>query len=575
MIENARLREEIEYLKREIQKKEKGRGDLLERIKGHVSDNNDLTRQLKQQKAERFAQTPVAGSFSTSLKEINQLKHEINELKHKNRRLELNEGRILADLNQITEANRNHYLDQKKIEVAARSEVLKVERKLDVEKDELDREKESLVKRAEKLDREVAFHAASLFSEMSVRLREEIETIKTSLDKKKGALRLEWEKIKKERASLDERLNKGREKIEKARQSLNDREQRLKEKHPSQRELRRQIRVLKTDNEYLTDEISKAEKKLISQQKQMALNRQLRKERKELEQQFSRQAQDITRLERSVNTGKRTLERQKAEILRLTDDQSSVFSISSPKIFDWFVHGRSQMESVFPADLVTIGSGPLDADWFDEHLGDLGFQIWEPDDDCTHIIVGRENWESELDDAVSMCVMENPSIFSQELFIASYGLNEDPFELGDKELLLEFAKGHPALEYLRDGDFEWPDNFNQLSHSSEFLATPDWLETSPLTDAGYHVGVTGVSVRKRRTILSEVFHTEILTEDYGGIDWGAPQSRTRLRRMAYHLSRQIRFHKNLETAVQHWKADLRWLKENYFVERMRFKWPNI
>ena len=74
------------------------------------------------------------------------------ELKQKIRVLELNEGRILADLKRIDEAAKRKYLDQKEIQVAAQKEVLKVERKLDVEKDKLGREKEALEKRGEKLD---------------------------------------------------------------------------------------------------------------------------------------------------------------------------------------------------------------------------------------------------------------------------------------------------------------------------------------------------------------------------------------------------------------------------------------
>jgi hypothetical protein len=58
--------------------------------------------------------------------------------------------------------------------------------------------------------------------------------------------------------------------------------------------------------------------------------------------------------------------------------------------------------------------------------------------------------------------------------------------------------------------------------------------------------------------------------------WGSPSSRTRLRRIAWHLAMLINMHsrlRNHEAAVGEWQADLSWLRKTYYSSAMRFRWP--
>jgi hypothetical protein len=193
------------------------------------------------------------------------------------------------------------------------------------------------------------------------------------------------------------------------------------------------------------------------------------------------------------------------------------------------------------------------------------------------IIVGREEWTPEkLDELIAESEGEDIKIVSQELFLAAVISGHDPF-MADEEVLMAFAEGHPALEYLRDTAFEWP--LGCLGPIDPPPPDPFGVEISPLKamDPPYTVGERGYRESTRRKILTKAFNDElpwVESDEYMAL-WGKPGTRQRLRQIAYHISRQIPKHIGLEhyTAVREWEEDLEWLYYEFYKPWMRFRWP--
>jgi hypothetical protein len=108
-----------------------------------------------------------------------------------------------------------------------------------------------------------------------------------------------------------------------------------------------------------------------------------------------------------------------------------------------------------PSDIVTLGSGPFPESDFDDYLRTL--DITPRADGCSWIIIGREDWsEEQLNALIDASDLDEVKVFSQELFVAGILTTHDPFSL-PLEILKKFAEGHPALEYLINSGFEWPE----------------------------------------------------------------------------------------------------------------------
>ena len=124
--------------------------------------------------------------------------------------------------------------------------------------------------------------------------------------------------------------------------------------------------------------------------------------------------------------------------------------------------------------------------------------------------------------------------------------------------------------------------------------SPLWLETDIqlvsksqsqrriglLSFMGYHVGAKGISERRRRKILDDVFNNEIpsWSDDANMQEWGRPQTSSRLQKLAEYLARFARARPNssadLSVGIATWKSDLEYLKETFYDGKFYFPWPN-
>lgn len=130
-----------------------------------------------------------------------------------------------------------------------------------------------------------------------------------------------------------------------------------------------------------------------------------------------------------------------------------------------------------------------------------------------------------------------------------------------------------------DEFFEWPNTDAPIGPGK--LSTEGWLQEGLLRFMGYQVGATnGVSTPTRRRILEEVFEGPLppIFEPHYLEKWGTPEAAKRLQQMAETiaaLARNAKRRKNSSYlgAIREWEGDLRFLYEQYYINRFHFIWP--
>lgn len=260
-------------------------------------------------------------------------------------------------------------------------------------------------------------------------------------------------------------------------------------------------------------------------------------------------------------------------------ETASPFSVNNMAVLHWL---SSEVSDPFqpPEDVVSIGSGPFHEDDFDDYLKTLDITPYT--NGCSWVIVGRTGWTpQQLEELIEEADSGELRIFSQELFVAGQLSTHDPFS-ADHELLMEFAKGHPALEYLMGSGFEWPilEELEELGVPQYVRGSYDGVDESPIYRMGYVVGITnGLSVRERQRLLKRAFEgviPQVGDADYMA-EWGTPNTRDRLWRIAHHLAWLVRSRRRnpvMGYAVNDWATDLDWLESTFYKSRMKFSWPH-
>jgi hypothetical protein len=214
----------------------------------------------------------------------------------------------------------------------------------------------------------------------------------------------------------------------------------------------------------------------------------------------------------------------------------------SPEVLKWL----GSLEAVgsgldWTEDVATIGDGPFDCDFMDSMLGHAGFQPCHCGvPEAGILIVGSRNWTSEeLIEQVEAAEAIGLRVYSQEMALFALQAKIDPFEAGEA-ILLEMGRNHPALEFLREAPFEWP-NLDGLGGGGVIYIDPgSWRAESPLTSMGYHVGLSShLSEHERREILGTIFRGRIqfpaAFPEYSRREWGTPGSSNRLRKIVEQL----------------------------------------
>lgn len=239
------------------------------------------------------------------------------------------------------------------------------------------------------------------------------------------------------------------------------------------------------------------------------------------------------------------------------------------------------------------GSGPFSFESlyaFGETHGVYMYDLaeWSDYDDLAlDLVIGAEDWKEEilggyLDGAVEWKKDDGSGIriYSQEMFLFRLMSGIDPYD-APIEVLREFGRGHPALDYLANLGFDWPScqSFPGIEPLSSLEGVPG---SSPLAVMGYHVGEdNGIADDDtRQGILERAFRGPLPTVGSPSYmaEWGAPNTSDRLKKMANKLASHVRNAKrrnvNMEIAIARWETDLEWLRRKFYTGRFQFQWPS-
>jgi hypothetical protein len=295
----------------------------------------------------------------------------------------------------------------------------------------------------------------------------------------------------------------------------------------------------------------------------------------------------------------RELATAQQQVARLTQDLAASLSrpvkavlrvapvFADQVVLTWLLQdGDPDSANVPNGWLGSVGEGPWPDALLRKAFENLGYEFWQiPDEDLRHLVVGREGWtEDELLDQIDASEGKRLRIYSQEMFLAKLMTGRDPFDSGDNALLVAFAKGHPALEFLCGLSTPWPTVSSRDTQPIDPVDSADYgVAETPLHKLGYRVGSTSeLTVSRRRQILADCFQSSTLeftpasSKDYIR-KWGRGSSAQRLYRMAVHIrwlaDGQGRDPRKPQ-ARQDWINDLEWLRKTYYPPvRRRFTWP--
>ena len=321
------------------------------------------------------------------------------------------------------------------------------------------------------------------------------------------------------------------------------------------------------------------------------------------ERRIGRRVSGIERRERICSEREASLQKEEKERqrqvrdlrrkLRQTNGELHVAkSQQAPWLFDeaalkCLPNNAELCQEILGRQVVTLGNGPLDESEFDSFLEQCGLVTHAfGNTDVGVFVVGRDGWrQRELDQQVEAREGKSLKVYSQEMVFIALAAGGDPFELGDRTLLLNLAKGHPALDYLTKSGFDWP-SAALAGDGGGVLVVEGWVKHGLLRSLGYTVGHSGLGESERRPILEEAMTKTLKPGTIGDYtteylrQWGQPSSKVRLRRTAKAMATFVRLKKGMsnaesyKTAINHWEADLAWLKRKYYRPSMRFRWPS-
>ncbi len=265
-----------------------------------------------------------------------------------------------------------------------------------------------------------------------------------------------------------------------------------------------------------------------------------------------------------------------AEDFSCSSSMIGQFHLNNATIIEWLLSQENEDSFSMPRHVTVLGEGPVDSYEWISHLESVNCKSWLNGNEW--IIIGREGWSPErIDDLIAERGDDSIRIVSQEMFLAAMISGKDPFD-ADEDLLLSFAEGHPALDYIIESAFDWPFWDEELSDDGPQLDIAS-VEKSPLKLMDYTVGRNGLNVKYRRQILADAYLGAIpwTESDLYMKAWGRAHTRKRMWRMAHHLAMLIRKASgkdNMDKAISDWESDLDWLYHKFYVpRRMNFKWP--
>lgn len=251
----------------------------------------------------------------------------------------------------------------------------------------------------------------------------------------------------------------------------------------------------------------------------------------------------------------------------------------NPRIRNWFF-GECTWPEGFAEDVITMGSGPFDENDFDNFLKQWGIEVWPAGTDFNVLVIGRYNWdEKELDKQLEVRCGRELRVYSQEMLLSYLATGNDPYNYNN-DFLRTFGEGHSALEWLKESGFDWPKT-SIVPGVDVLPGGPDgWPQVGLLKHLGYQVGTNGTDRVKRRRILRNAFIGRLpnVVDDSYMQGWGEPNTKKRLRKLAYSIASFTCLSKRKrnpsQKAIDDWEEDLAWLKKEFYHGRFTFSWPD-
>lgn len=129
--------------------------------------------------------------------------------------------------------------------------------------------------------------------------------------------------------------------------------------------------------------------------------------------------------------------------------------------------------------------------------------------------------------------------------------------------------------------FDWPST--DAPGGDGRLCGKDWESEGVLKYMGYSVGTTaGLNAQIRRRVLTHVFEGPLPPVFRPGYlnEWSHPSSKLRLQKLAETIAAFTRNAKRrrgdarLNAAIRDWETDLRFLFDEFYVDRFNFEWPS-
>ncbi|MFQ5731486.1 MAG: hypothetical protein ACE5KM_05990 [Planctomycetaceae bacterium] len=254
-----------------------------------------------------------------------------------------------------------------------------------------------------------------------------------------------------------------------------------------------------------------------------------------------------------------------------------------PTLRNWFF-SEGNCESQFLKKLgeaVCVGDGPFAADELSKFLQDRGLPVLDQQEWPGVVVLGRNGYtEEEVDEIIDRREGMSLRIYSQEMLLASVAADKDAF--GRFDVPHAFCAGHPGLEFVSQGWRGWV----QARVLPDRQSTPKTfdgkfeVDKSPLAVMGYRVGQSGAENSERRRVLTQAFKESLPfvgPSDYMA-QWGEPETPHRLRKIAENIAayrdNAMNQQKDNTLAIEHWEADLSWLKKTFYHGHMRFHWPD-
>lgn len=235
-------------------------------------------------------------------------------------------------------------------------------------------------------------------------------------------------------------------------------------------------------------------------------------------------------------------------------------------------------------EIALYGSGPWNESELEDFLTGKDFSSVSIDYSPPILILGDFDVDKELVHSyISSCLdsEKNIKIYTQELFIYWLISGEDPLETLENQTLIDLVESHEGMAIVFEYETaKWPDFSNTKYESSSVTEfdTEDWGNESILHKFGYTARHGELSVNERRSILKEVFEqplTNFLESSTDRLRWGSAKSPQRLYAISNFLAWLMNFQGSTKPlAAEKWRSDLDWLKENFYIKKMAFRWPN-